>query len=71
MGIAIVMASLAVGAGQTYLSANATGFFGYTPNAVVAIIGVIVAIIGGIVDPMIDNWLQRSTQLGEPGKKRN
>jgi uncharacterized membrane protein YgaE (UPF0421/DUF939 family) len=59
VGIAIVVASLAVGTGVTYSNSSNLGFFAYTPNLLVAMIGVIVAIIGAIVDPMIETKLRR------------
>jgi len=58
--MAIVVASLALGASQTYYnSATFAGFFAYSPNALVAIIGVTVVVLGAVVDPMIETRLQR------------
>ncbi|MGD0319062.1 MAG: hypothetical protein ABSB56_05165 [Nitrososphaerales archaeon] len=60
MGIAIVVASLALGASQTYYNSTTfAGFFAYTPNAFVAIVGVIVVVLGAVVDPMIETSLRR------------
>jgi mannose/fructose/N-acetylgalactosamine-specific phosphotransferase system component IIC len=60
IGIAIVLASLAVGDSHLYLNASTlSGVFTYIPNLVVAVIGVIVTVIGAAVDPEIDRRLQR------------
>jgi hypothetical protein len=51
-GIAMAIAGLAVGSGQTFLGGS---FATYAPNALVAAAGAIVAIVGAVVDPMIEH----------------